>query len=121
MALVFPAMYLTMTPLALATLATTSWETRGKKRAAPEIDDRKVEASEEDSRSGPATAHSRPSRREFAMRRLVRRPSSLRVACQKIDTSERALPVRRGERHAQSDPGMRMSLDAAFKPPHGSD
>ena len=29
MAFVFPVMYLTMTPLALATLGTTSWETRG--------------------------------------------------------------------------------------------
>jgi N-acetylglucosaminyltransferase len=29
MAIVFPVMYLTMTPLALATLGTTSWETRG--------------------------------------------------------------------------------------------
>jgi len=29
MACVFPVMYLTMTPLALATLGTTSWETRG--------------------------------------------------------------------------------------------
>jgi cellulose synthase/poly-beta-1,6-N-acetylglucosamine synthase-like glycosyltransferase len=29
MAAVFPVMYLTMTPLALATLGTTSWETRG--------------------------------------------------------------------------------------------
>ncbi len=29
--LVFPIMYLTMTPLGLATLGTTSWETRGKK------------------------------------------------------------------------------------------
>ncbi len=38
MAIVFPVMYLTMTPLALATLGTTSWETRagGKpKRAKP--------------------------------------------------------------------------------------
>jgi N-acetylglucosaminyltransferase len=38
MAFVFPVMYLTMTPLALATLGTTSWETRGavlpKKRLA---------------------------------------------------------------------------------------
>lgn len=31
MAFVFPVLYLTMTPLALATLATTSWETRGGK------------------------------------------------------------------------------------------
>jgi cellulose synthase/poly-beta-1,6-N-acetylglucosamine synthase-like glycosyltransferase len=31
MAIVFPVMYLTMTPLALATLGTTSWETRGAK------------------------------------------------------------------------------------------
>jgi cellulose synthase/poly-beta-1,6-N-acetylglucosamine synthase-like glycosyltransferase len=29
MAFIFPVMYLTMTPLALATLGTTSWETRG--------------------------------------------------------------------------------------------
>jgi cellulose synthase/poly-beta-1,6-N-acetylglucosamine synthase-like glycosyltransferase len=29
MAVVFPVMYITMTPLALATLGTTSWETRG--------------------------------------------------------------------------------------------
>jgi N-acetylglucosaminyltransferase len=29
MAVVFPVLYMTMTPLALATLATTSWETRG--------------------------------------------------------------------------------------------
>jgi N-acetylglucosaminyltransferase len=29
MALIFPVMYITMTPLALATLGTTSWETRG--------------------------------------------------------------------------------------------
>ena len=29
MAFVFPVLYLTMTPLGLATLATTSWETRG--------------------------------------------------------------------------------------------
>jgi predicted ABC-type exoprotein transport system permease subunit len=33
MAFIFPVMYLTMTPLALATLGTTSWETRGN--AAP--------------------------------------------------------------------------------------
>ncbi len=35
MAFVFPVLYLTMTPLGLATLATTSWETRGgaKKKA----------------------------------------------------------------------------------------
>ena len=32
MALVFPVMYITMTPLALATLGTSSWETRGAKR-----------------------------------------------------------------------------------------
>jgi cellulose synthase/poly-beta-1,6-N-acetylglucosamine synthase-like glycosyltransferase len=31
MAFVFPVMYITMTPLALATLGTTSWETRGSK------------------------------------------------------------------------------------------
>ncbi len=31
MAFVFPVLYLTMTPLGLATLATTSWETRGGK------------------------------------------------------------------------------------------
>ncbi len=31
MAFVFPVMYITMTPLALATLGTTSWETRGAK------------------------------------------------------------------------------------------
>jgi N-acetylglucosaminyltransferase len=37
MAFVFPVMYITMTPLALATLGTTSWETRGavKKKVAP--------------------------------------------------------------------------------------
>jgi N-acetylglucosaminyltransferase len=36
MALVFPVLYMTMTPLALATLATTSWETRGHgKKLAP--------------------------------------------------------------------------------------
>ena len=29
MAFVFPVMYITMTPLAVATLGTTSWETRG--------------------------------------------------------------------------------------------
>ena len=33
MAFVFPVMYITMTPLALATLGTTSWETRGAKPA----------------------------------------------------------------------------------------
>jgi cellulose synthase/poly-beta-1,6-N-acetylglucosamine synthase-like glycosyltransferase len=32
MAFVFPVMYITMTPLAIATLGTTSWETRGAKR-----------------------------------------------------------------------------------------
>lgn len=32
MAFVFPVLYLTMTPLGLATLATTSWETRGGKK-----------------------------------------------------------------------------------------
>ena len=32
MAFVFPVLYLTMTPLALGTLATTSWETRGAKK-----------------------------------------------------------------------------------------
>ena len=39
MAFVFPVLYLTMTPLGLATLATTSWETRGgaKKKAAEAI------------------------------------------------------------------------------------
>ena len=31
--LVFPVMYLTMTPLGLATLGTTSWETRGAKKS----------------------------------------------------------------------------------------
>ena len=31
MAFVFPVMYITMTPLALATLGTSSWETRGAK------------------------------------------------------------------------------------------
>jgi hypothetical protein len=31
MAFVFPVMYITMTPLALATLGTSSWETRGPK------------------------------------------------------------------------------------------
>ena len=31
MAFVFPVMYITMTPLAIATLGTTSWETRGAK------------------------------------------------------------------------------------------
>jgi cellulose synthase/poly-beta-1,6-N-acetylglucosamine synthase-like glycosyltransferase len=38
MAVVFPVMYVTMTPLAIATLGTTSWETRGakpKKRVQP--------------------------------------------------------------------------------------
>jgi hypothetical protein len=36
MAIVFPVLYMTMTPLALATLATTSWETRGHgKKLAP--------------------------------------------------------------------------------------
>jgi N-acetylglucosaminyltransferase len=38
MAFVFPVMYVTMTPLAIATLGTTSWETRGakpKKRVQP--------------------------------------------------------------------------------------
>ena len=34
MAVVFPVMYITMTPLALATLATSSWETRGGRKAA---------------------------------------------------------------------------------------
>jgi hypothetical protein len=29
MAFVFPVMYITLTPLALATLGTSSWETRG--------------------------------------------------------------------------------------------
>ncbi|MFZ1813772.1 MAG: glycosyltransferase [Rhizobiaceae bacterium] len=38
MAFVFPVLYLTMTPLGLATLATTSWETRGgKKKPEPEV------------------------------------------------------------------------------------
>ncbi len=40
MAFIFPVMYLTMTPLALATLGTTSWETRGaapKKVKAPKL------------------------------------------------------------------------------------
>ncbi len=32
MAVIFPVMYLTMNPLGLATLATTSWETRGGKK-----------------------------------------------------------------------------------------
>lgn len=36
MAFVFPVMYLTMTPLALATLGTTSWETRGAAPKKPE-------------------------------------------------------------------------------------
>ncbi len=42
MAFVFPVMYLTMTPLGLATLGTTSWETRGggKKKKAIAIDAR---------------------------------------------------------------------------------
>jgi N-acetylglucosaminyltransferase len=35
MAFVFPVMYITLTPLALATLGTTAWETRGKKPAKP--------------------------------------------------------------------------------------
>jgi N-acetylglucosaminyltransferase len=36
MVIVFPVLYMTMTPLALATLATTSWETRGHgKKAKP--------------------------------------------------------------------------------------
>ena len=34
MAFVFPVMYITLTPLAIATLGTTSWETRGAKPAA---------------------------------------------------------------------------------------
>jgi cellulose synthase/poly-beta-1,6-N-acetylglucosamine synthase-like glycosyltransferase len=39
MAFVFPVMYITMTPLALVTLGTTSWETRGavKKKAASAV------------------------------------------------------------------------------------
>jgi cellulose synthase/poly-beta-1,6-N-acetylglucosamine synthase-like glycosyltransferase len=40
MAFVFPVMYITMTPLALATLGTTSWETRGhgaKKKPQPKM------------------------------------------------------------------------------------
>ena len=38
--IVFPIMYLTMTPLGLATLGTTSWETRGsaKKKTKPVVD-----------------------------------------------------------------------------------
>jgi len=32
MALIFPVVYLTLNPLALATLGTTSWETRGAKK-----------------------------------------------------------------------------------------
>ena len=32
MALIFPVVYLTLNPLALATLGTTSWETRGGKK-----------------------------------------------------------------------------------------
>ena len=35
MAVVFPVLYMTMTPLALATLATTSWETRGHGKKLP--------------------------------------------------------------------------------------
>ncbi len=35
MAIVFPVLYMTMTPLALATLATTSWETRGHGKKLP--------------------------------------------------------------------------------------
>jgi N-acetylglucosaminyltransferase len=35
MVVVFPVLYMTMTPLALATLATTSWETRGHGRKLP--------------------------------------------------------------------------------------
>ena len=31
LAVVYPVMYITMTPLAIATLGTTSWETRGSK------------------------------------------------------------------------------------------
>jgi cellulose synthase/poly-beta-1,6-N-acetylglucosamine synthase-like glycosyltransferase len=34
MAFVFPVMYITLTPLAIATLGTTSWETRGAKKPA---------------------------------------------------------------------------------------
>jgi cellulose synthase/poly-beta-1,6-N-acetylglucosamine synthase-like glycosyltransferase len=34
MAFVFPVMYITMTPLAIATLGTTSWETRGHNKVA---------------------------------------------------------------------------------------
>jgi cellulose synthase/poly-beta-1,6-N-acetylglucosamine synthase-like glycosyltransferase len=39
MAFVFPVMYITMTPLAIATLGTTSWETRGavKKKPKPAV------------------------------------------------------------------------------------
>lgn len=37
MAFVFPVMYLTMTPLALASLGTTSWETRGTAKKKPGI------------------------------------------------------------------------------------
>ena len=35
MAFVFPVMYITLTPLAIATLGTTSWETRGAKPVKP--------------------------------------------------------------------------------------
>lgn len=42
MAFVFPVMYITMTPLALATLGTSSWETRGTKRK-PAPKSKKVE------------------------------------------------------------------------------
>ena len=37
MAFIFPVVYLTLNPLAMATLGTTSWETRGggKKKAVP--------------------------------------------------------------------------------------
>jgi len=37
MAFVFPVMYITMTPLAVATLGTTAWETRGAKPAAKAV------------------------------------------------------------------------------------
>jgi hypothetical protein len=32
---VFPVMYITLTPLAIATLGTTSWETRGAVKPKP--------------------------------------------------------------------------------------
>jgi cellulose synthase/poly-beta-1,6-N-acetylglucosamine synthase-like glycosyltransferase len=42
MAVVFPVMYITMTPLALATLGTTSWETRGTAKKPKKKTDKKA-------------------------------------------------------------------------------